>query len=157
MQMPIELSLANNPGDFATAHALFVEYRTELNVDLCFQSFTAELDNLPAIYAPPTGRLIIARVDGKIAGCVAVKIIDAKTCEMKRLYIKPEFRGKKAGVALVKKIIDIAREIGYKTMRLDTLVSLERAVSIYKRVGFKSIPPYYHNPLPNVLFFEKAL
>jgi len=157
MQKRTEFSLADSPTDFATARALFVEYRTELNVDLCFQSFTAELDNLPALYAPPTGRLIIARVDGKIAGCVAVKKIDAKTCEMKRLYVKPEFRGNKVGIALVKKIIEIARELGYKAMRLDTLVSLERAVSIYKHVGFKSIPPYYHNPLPKVLFFEKAL
>ncbi len=155
--MAIELTPASNPDDFATCRTLFIEYRNELNVDLCFQSFTTELDNLPAIYAPPTGRLLIARVDGKLAGCVAVKKIDAKTCEMKRLYVKPGFRGKKAGIALVKRIIEVGRELGYASMRLDTLVTLERAVSIYKRVGFHSIPAYYNNPLPNVLFFEKAL
>jgi putative acetyltransferase len=157
MQMPFELSPANSSDDFTIARALFLEYRTELNVDLCFQSFTAELDNLPALYAPPTGRLIIARVDGKIAGCVAVKKIDTEICEMKRLYVKPEFRGKKVGIALVKRIIEIARELDYKIMRLDTLTTLERAVSIYRRIGFNTISPYYHNPLPNVLFFEKSL
>ncbi len=157
MLMPIEFSLAGSLADFKSARALFIEYRTELNVDLCFQSFTTEIDNLPAIYSPPTGRLVLARVDGNLAGCVGVKKIDVKTCEMKRLYVKPEFRGKKAGIGLVRKIIEIARELGYKTMRLDTLVSLERAVSIYKHVGFEAIPPYYNNPLPNVLFFERLL
>jgi putative acetyltransferase len=157
MLMHIEFSLAGSPADFAAARTLFIEYRTELNVDLCFQSFTTELDNLPALYAPPIGRLVIARVGGTIIGCVAVKKIGNQICEMKRLYIKPAFRGNKAGIWLLKKIIEIARELVYKTMRLDTLVSLERAVSIYKQIGFKTIPPYYNNPLPNVLFFEKVL
>ncbi|NMC06825.1 MAG: GNAT family N-acetyltransferase, partial [Candidatus Lokiarchaeota archaeon] len=145
MKANIELILADSPADYAVARALIVDYRTELNVDLCFQSFTAEIDNLPALYSPPTGRLVIARVDGKVAGCVAVKKIDDKICEMKRLYVKPEFRGKKAGIALVKHIIEIARELGYKAMRLDTLATLERAIRIYTRAGFMAIPPYYHN------------
>jgi putative acetyltransferase len=154
---PTTLTISEGLADFEIARTLFTEYRAEMNVDLCFQSFSSELTNLGTMYSRPGGCLLIARHGEQVAGCVALKPLGAGTCEMKRLYVRPGFRGRKIGLALVSKIIATARELGYARMRLDTLVSLKTAVTMYRRFKFREIAPYYTNPLDYVLYFEKIL
>jgi putative acetyltransferase len=135
--------------------SMFVEYAQSLNFDLCFQSFDEELRTLPGSYAAPRGRLILAQVDGLAAGCIALKPLDATICEMKRLYVRPSFRGQQLGAALVSRVIDDARASGYRSMRLDTIGgAMDHAIALYRSVGFREIPPYYANPLPGALYFE---
>ncbi len=136
---------------------LFREYEEFLGFELCFQDFENELKNLPGKYAPPEGRLIMARVDGDIAGCVALKKIAEGICEMKRLYVRPEFRGQKLGRKLAEYIISEAMEIGYDKMRLDTLQRLKPALELYRSLGFHEISAYVHNPLEDVVYMEKVL
>jgi GNAT superfamily N-acetyltransferase len=136
---------------------LFEEYAAFLGVDLCFQDFDRELETLPGDYAPPDGTIIIAVVDGEPAGCVALRRIDESVCEMKRLYVKPEQRGKGFGRALAKAVIERAREIGYASMKLDTLESLMEANALYRSLGFRNCPPYYHNPCEHPVFMELPL
>ena len=127
-------------------------------MSLCFQSFDEEMANLPGRYAPPAGRLYLARADGETVGCIALRKIDEGICEMKRLYLRGSARGKGVGVALIEKIISDAREIGYEKMRLDTYPpKMGKAVSLYEAHGFYEIPPYYHNPHQGVLFMELDL
>lgn len=136
---------------------LFREYEEFLGFELCFQDFENELKNLPGKYATPEGRLIMARVDGDIAGCVALKKIAEGICEMKRLYVRPEFRGQKLGRKLAEYIISEAMEIGYDKMRLDTLQRLKPALELYRSLGFHEISAYVHNPLEDVVYMEKVL
>jgi len=136
---------------------LFIEYEKVIGCDLCFQDIENELANLPGRYAPPDGRLILAEYDSKLAGCIALKRIGDDICEMKRLYVRSEFRGKKIGRILAEKIVADAREIGYLIMRLDTLKRLPEAVSLYKSMGFIETKPYVHNPLEDVIFMELEL
>jgi putative acetyltransferase len=138
--------------------ALFLEYARSLNFSLCFQSFEQELGELPGPYAPPGGRLILCKVDGATAGCIALKKLEPAVCEMKRLYVRPEFRGHRLGLRLTTHLIDEARAAGYARMRLDTIPeSMENAVKLYRSLGFKKIPPYYENPLPQALYMELDL
>jgi putative acetyltransferase len=138
--------------------ALFLEYARSLDFELCFQSFDKELQELPAEYAKPHGRLILCQVDGKSAGCIALKRIEPEICEMKRLYVRPGFRGKQIGLKLANHIIDEARRAGYEKMRLDTIAGLmPHAIALYRSLGFVDIAPYYHNPIPNALYMELAL
>ena len=132
---------------------LFNEYVAMLNVDLCFQNYEEELAKLPDKYSKPLGRLYLIDYNNHLAGCVALRPIDEKNCEMKRLYVRPKFRGYGLGRLLAEKVIQDAKIITYKKMYLDTLETLQSAVKMYKNLGFKPIPPYYHNPLPNVLYF----
>src|SRR5438132_10021630 len=128
---------------------LFLEYAGSLNFELCFQSFDQELLELPGKYAMPSGRLVLCRMNGKTAGCIALKPLEPGVCEMKRLYVRPEFRGKKLGLKLAKHIVDEARAIGYSSMRLDTIRGyMDNAIALYTSLGFKQIPPYYENPIP---------
>jgi putative acetyltransferase len=137
---------------------LFVEYAQSLNFSLCFQSFDQELADLPGDYAPPDGRLILAMVDGQAAGCVALHKIDEQACEMKRLYVRPKFRGKGLGKALAEHIINEAREIGYKKLRLDTVEPVMRtAVGMYRQLGFREIAAYRENPIEGALYMELEL
>jgi len=133
---------------------LFGEYADSLGFDLCFQSFDDELARLPGEYAPPSGRLILAEVDGVPAGCIAMKRIDSRTCEMKRLYVRPAFRSHGLGRRLSAHLIEEARRTGYRAMRLDTVPALDHAIALYRNLGFKEIPPYRVNPIPGALYME---
>ncbi len=148
---------AEDAESFAVARELFKEYAAQLGIDLCFQNFDAELANLPGVYAPPTGRLLLATVKGKAVGCVGVRRLDDEICEMIRLYVKPKFRSLRAGRRLAEAIIGEARRLGYRKMRLDTLPSMKRAREIYESLGFKLIEPYCFNPEAGTIFMELEL
>jgi ribosomal protein S18 acetylase RimI-like enzyme len=148
---------ADLPGDLPVVRELFEEYGQALRIDLSFQGFDQEVATLPGKYAPPHGTVIIARSDEKPCGCVALRRIDERTCEMKRLYVRPESRGLRVGGELVRRIIEAAGLRGYETMRLDTLPSMKSAVSLYRSFGFREIEPYIYNPIPGALFMEKRL
>jgi putative acetyltransferase len=141
---------------------LFLEYAQSLGFSLCFQGFDRELANLPGEYAPPGGRLYLAFANtgqgAAIAGCVALRRADDRVCEMKRLYVRPQFRGQGAGKALVEEVIRAGRELGYQRMRLDTIEpQMKEAVALYRRLGFREIPPYRENPLAGALYMELDL
>lgn len=137
--------------------AIFREYADWLGFDLCFQDFDHELANLPGDYAPPLGRLLLA-VDGtQIEGCAALRQLEPGICEMKRMYVRPSHRGRGLGRLLATRIIDEARKIGYKRMRLDTLPSMVAAVALYESFGFVETEPYRHNPIEGARFMELVL
>jgi ribosomal protein S18 acetylase RimI-like enzyme len=137
--------------------ALFVEYAGSLDFDLCFQDFDEELANLPGDYAPPRGCLLLAMQVDQVAGCAALREISEGICEMKRMYVRPEFRRSGIGRALAQAVIAAARTIGYDAMRLDTVSSMKAATSLYRSLGFKETSPYRHNPLQGALFLELKL
>ena len=154
----LTITQAESDEQITEAKALFREYEAWLAMDLCFQGFEAELAALPGKYAMPDGRLYIAYVDDKLAGCIALRKLEDETCEMKRLFVRDGFRGAGIGILLIERIIADAREIGYKRMRLDTYPpKMSKAMKLYKSNGFKPIPPYYDNPHEDVLFMELAL
>ncbi len=142
----------------AAARMLFTEYASSLGFSLCFQNFDRELADLPGDYAPSDGRLLLEYHGAELAGCVALHKLDDDICEMKRLYVRPEFRGQKLGAALVDAIIAEARAIGYKFMRLDTVEPLMAdAVRMYRKLGFREIASYRSNPIAGALYMEKEL
>lgn len=143
--------------DIDLARELFREYQRSLNVDLCFQDFEKELATLPGEYAPPFGRLFLWFEEEDLAGCVALRKIDDETCEMKRLYVRPDFRGRQLGKRLAEAVIEESRVIGYKKMKLDTLPIMTTALTMYRSLGFKPTQPYRHNPVPGALFMELDL
>lgn len=144
--------------EIQSARELFEEYAARLEISLCFQDFERELAELPGDYRPPSGRLLLAFVNQRLAGCVAVRDLGGHTCEMKRLYLKPEFHGRGLGRVLAEKIIQEAREIGYGRMRLDTLPGkMDRAIALYRSLGFREIPAYYSNPVSGATYMELTL
>jgi GNAT superfamily N-acetyltransferase len=149
---------AESPPQIAMARELFLEYGNSLGFNLCFQSFDQELAGLPGDYAPPEGRLLLAQYDGALAGCVALHRLEPHVCEMKRLYLRPQFRGKGAGRVLAEAIISEARGIGYRRMRLDTVEPvMQNAVAMYRRLGFTEIAAYRPNPIPGAMYMELEL
>jgi len=142
---PIEALAA--PAAMDVVRALFREYQQELGVDLSFQDFDAELAGLPGAYAPPRGCLLLARSEGREAGCVALRPLDGGDCEMKRLYVRPEFRAARLGLLLAERLIAEARAMGYRRMCLDTLPGMARAQRLYEALGFRDIAAYRHNPI----------
>ncbi len=136
---------------------LFVEYGASLGIDLSFQNFDEELADLPRGYAPPDGCLLLAVYENQAAGCVALRRLDGKTCEMKRLYVLPQRRKLGVGKRLVETVIEEARRLGYARMRLDTLSSMTQAQMLYKSLGFEEIAPYCFNPNEGTVFMELVL
>jgi putative acetyltransferase len=149
---------AFTPEQNEQARQLFVEYAQSLAFSLCFQNFEQELKSLPAAYAQPDGRLLLAHDSDIAAGCVALRKLEDGICEMKRLYVRPAYRGKGIGRLLVDRVIAEARAIGYRQMRLDSVASsMQPAISLYRQLGFREIPAYCPNPMPEAVYMELAL
>lgn len=152
-----EIRIAEGVTDIAIAADLFREYQTWLDVDLCFQDFEAELSNVADMYAQPRGIIYIASVNGEDVGVGALRPLSETRSEMKRVYVRETARGLGIGKRIIDLLIARATNVGYTSMVLDTLPKLETAQGIYKALGFEQIPPYYENPLPGVVYFEKIL
>jgi putative acetyltransferase len=149
---------AESPEQIAQARELFLEYAQSLGFSLCFQNFDKELAGLPGDYIPPAGRLLLAEFEGQLAACVALHKLDSGICEMKRLYLRPPFRGKGVGRTLAERIIAEARHIGYQRMRLDTVEPVMKdAVAMYRKLGFREIAPYCSNPMAGAIYMELEL
>ncbi|MEP6739884.1 MAG: GNAT family N-acetyltransferase [Caldimonas sp.] len=157
----IELFRPATSAELESTAALFREYAASLAIDLCFQNFDAEIAALPGEYAAPGGQLLLAFVDGALAGCGALRALTdadyANACEMKRLYVRPAFRGVGLGRALALALLDEARRAGYSAMLLDTLDDMESARELYASLGFEEIPPYYFNPIPGAHYLKADL
>ena len=153
----LRIAEAREAQDIATARRLFEEYATSLGIDLCFQGFEEELATLPGSYAPPDGRLLLARHGDEIAGCVALRRLEQDIGEMKRLYVRPPFRGLGIGRMLTEAITREARIAGYGRMRLDTLPTMTSALALYRQLGFREIRPYRSNPVEGTFFLELQL
>ena len=154
----MRLSQATTSHDIQNARQLFEEYAASLGFSLCFQNFDQELESLPGKYSPPSGRLLLAYSNEQLAGCIALRQLDAHTCEMKRLFVRPDFRGARLGKILVEAIIDEARAIGYKRMCLDTVPGkMDKAIGLYEAIGFRDVEPYYDNPVEGARFMELHL
>lgn len=149
------------PPQFEATRAIFREYAAGLGVDLCFQNFEDELSSLPGEYRAPRGALLLATVNGELAGCGACRALPdvdyANACEMKRLYVRPAFRGLGLGRMLAQALMDHAIRAGYSVMLLDTLDDMEAARSLYEALGFEEIPPYYFNPIPGAHYLKAQL
>ena len=155
-----EICAVADAHDTSIVRELFLEYARSLSFSLCFQNFERELAELPGEYAPPAGILLLARVKGEAAGCVALHAFHKShdICEMKRLYVRPAFRAFGIGAALASSAIDSARQIGYQRMRLDTVPGeMAAAVRMYERLGFRDIAPYRENPRPDTRYMELEL
>ena len=157
----IELRRPTTDAELASTAAIFREYAASLDVDLCFQNFDAELASLPGEYAAPGGHLMLAYVDGQLAGCGAIRPCPdsdyANACEMKRLYVRPAYRRFGLGRLLAQALLDEGRRAGYSAMLLDTLDDMEAARELYATLGFDEIPPYYFNPIPGAHYLKADL
>jgi ribosomal protein S18 acetylase RimI-like enzyme len=157
----VQLLTPESSVQFEATRAIFREYAAGLGVDLCFQNFEAELAALPGEYGAPRGALLLATVNGELAGCGACRALPdvdyANACEMKRLYVRPGFRGLGLGRILAQALMDHAMRAGYSVMLLDTLDDMEAARSLYVALGFEEIPPYYYNPIPGAHYLKAQL
>ncbi len=157
----VELISPSHPAEFELLREILCEYARGLGVDLCFQQFDQELAGLPGEYAPPRGALFLAKVDGKVAGCCALRPLDnadyPNAAEMKRLYVRDAFRGLGLGRRLAEAAMDAAHQGDYASVLLDTLSDMEAARALYADLGFEEIPPYYHNPIPGAHYLKADL
>jgi putative acetyltransferase len=149
---PPRIARARTGSEFAIARGLFEEYAARLGVDLCLQGFSAELTRLDAMYAPPAGCLLLAWLGDEAVGCAGLRRLSASVCEMKRLYVRDRVRGRGFGRQLAAQLLAQARELGYRSMVLDTLAGMREARGLYESLGFRACGPYYENPLPGVVY-----
>ena len=151
----------SSPAELAVTRQIFTEYAGQLGIDLCFQNFDAEVADLPGEYSAPAGALLLALVDGEIAGCCGLRAIESvdysNAAEMKRLYVRKAFRRFGLGRQLAEVVLDAARIAGYRSVLLDTLDDMESARALYTELGFAEIPPYYHNPVPGAHYLKVDL
>ena len=154
---PAEITEASNTEDYAAGKVLIEEYAADLGVDLGFQNFPKEIANLSERYGPPHGCLLLARIDGETVGCVAVRQQDTTVCEMKRLYVKPKYRGAGLGRRLAESAIRYGQQLNHPRMVLDTLPNMTEAQSLYRSLGFREVEGYYSNPLHGVRYFAREL
>jgi len=152
-----EIQTAMLPNEIPVIKELFQEYADSLKFELDFQDFREELATLPGKYAAPSGSILVAKKNGETVGCVAVRPLGEEICEMKRLYVKPAHRGKRVGRELALAIIEEAKRLGYKAMRLDTVEAMKEASALYRALGFRPIDAYCYNPLPGAMYFELKL
>jgi len=155
--MDIEIILVHSETEYEAAKRLFIDYQKELDVDLCFQSFNEELEKLPDHYGPPNGGLILLKKEDHYFACAGVRKIGPQICELKRMYVEPEFRGNGYSKIILDEIFKIARTLKYQKMQLDTLPKLKAGIHLYQRNGFYEISSYYPNPIEGVQYFEKDL
>jgi putative acetyltransferase len=148
---------ASTDGDYAQARVLFEEYAAGLAIDLCFQGFSQELETLSRMYGTPRGVLLLAEIEGMPAGCAAVRPLEDVTCELKRVYVRPEFRGTGLGRRLTESAMRAANEMGYKSICLDTLPQMQAAQRLYEDLGFRDISAYYGEPMDGQRFMEAVL
>jgi ribosomal protein S18 acetylase RimI-like enzyme len=153
----LELTQVEDSKSIAIVRELFREYAAAIGTDLEYQGFSVELASLPAPYAPPAGVLLLAQDAARVGGCVAMRKLDGDTCEMKRLYVRREYRGSGLGRKLVEAVIHAARRADYRELRLDTLPTMASAQSLYRRLGFVEIEPYGEKYLPGTRFYSLAL
>ncbi len=153
----IVIANAQTPAEFLEARRLFEEYVEEIGLDLSFQNFASELEALPDVYGPPKGCLLLARRNGAIVGCVALRPFEKQICELKRMYVRPSARGQGVARELVRTLIGRAKEMGYNRMVLDTLASMLPARELYRSLGFGEVAPYYENPIEDVVYMKLDL
>jgi len=153
----VRIENADSPSQIEHARALFIEYGESLGFDLCFQDYDTELKNLPGDYASPGGSLLLAYAGEQPVGCVALRKFSEDTCEMKRLYVKPKFRGSGIGRQLAEKVIADAKGKGYRIMRLDTIETMDEAINLYRSLGFEERDSYRFNPIEGARYFELVL
>ena len=153
----IHIVPARTPVQLRDARALFLEYASSLGFDLRFQDFDHEVASLPGEYAPPRGALLLAREEGRAIGCIALRPLDEQACEMKRLYVRPEARGRGLGRLLCDALLAEAQAAGYSRMKLDTIPQMAAAIALYRALGFVPTEPYRYNPLPGAMFMELVL
>ena len=164
MSKPVEISAPQSDADHEAIKTLFREYAESLGFSLDYQDFDKELADFPGKYSAPDGALLLATADGRAAGTVALRQLEAGVCEMKRLYVRPEFRGRRTvdgrsiGRALAEDIVAIGRDRGYQRLRLDTITGkMRQALTLYRSMGFVEIPPYYASPVPDTAYLELVL
>lgn len=148
---------ASSPADLEVVRSLFREYQRAIGVDLGFQAFESELRDLPGAYVRPRGRLLLALEDDALAGCGALRPLASDVAELKRMWVRPAFRGRGLGRRIAEALLAAAREEGYRLARLDTLAGMREAIALYRSLGFREIPAYYPNPLPGAVYMELAL
>jgi len=153
----IKFHIAETAADFEKGKQLFTDYAASLNIDLSFQDFSKELESISQQYNNPQGGLILVSQDEEYIGCAGIRKIDKQTAELKRMYINPDYRGLKIGARLLEKSVELAKQLGYSKIRLDTLATMLQAQALYRSFGFYEIPAYRFNPLPGTIYMEKEL
>ncbi len=156
MESPLIVSAAT-AAEYRAARRLFEQYQAFLGMDLEFQGFAAELNELAVMYGPPRGSLLLAKVGNAFVGCAGLRDLGGNIAEMKRMYVLPAYQGRGIGRLLTVRLLEAASGLGYEAMRLVTISRLDRAVALYRKLGFTEIEAYRYNPDPTVIYMEKRL